>query len=326
MKRIDDDENERFWKMAIAGLSGTGKTSLGVSAPRPLILLSERQGMPSIKNAARRLGRAIPPVLLVEQADDYRLALQALRGDRAHPFVVKDSKGEVVLKLEQWPETVVLDSLSDAVSVFMREVREQSPQRAGKDGLPVDANRFWGVLSDRLYNLMKAFRDLPMNVVFLCLRDERTKEDADGNVIERVIQPKLTPRALVNDLCAAVNIVGYSYRTHDKDRNIVYGVVLEAGEGAVTKPCEPLRKVEVADLTSWIERLNGHIDAPLEAQPVGPIELQTKEDAPAESEAAAPAEAVAPAAVAAPAARRRRAPKSTPPPAAVGAQQEGAAT
>jgi len=285
MKRIDDDENEMFWKFAIAGLSGAGKTSLGVSAPNPLILLSERQGMPSIKAAARRLGVPVPPVLLVERADDYRLALQALRGDRAHPFVVRDLKGEVVLHLDVWPETVVLDSLSDAVTVIMREIREQSPQRVGKDGLPVDAQRFWGVLSDRMFNLMKSFRDLPMHVVFLCLRDERTKEDGDGNVIERVIQPKLSPRSLVNDLCAAVNVVGYSYRTLDKQKHVVYGVVLEAGEGAVTKPCEPLRRVEVADLRSWIVRLNGFLTGPVPEMPVAPSELQLPDDAPADAPA-----------------------------------------
>jgi hypothetical protein len=294
MQRIDDKPDEKYWKFAIAGASGTGKTTLGVTAPAPLILLSERQGMPSIKQAAKRLGVPVPPVLLVERAADYRIALRALRGDRSGPFVVTDDTDKnaapvEVMRLESWPQTVVLDSLSDACTVFMREIREQAPPRPGKDGLPVDAQRFWGVLSDRTFNLMKLFRDLPMNVVFLCLRDERVVEDADGNVTERIVQPKLSPRSLVADLCAAVNVVGYSYRTHDKLERAVYGVVLEAGERAVTKPCEPLRSVEVANLSSWIERLNGALDAPPE--PVAPLELQPP-IAPAAP--AAPAPPVAP--------------------------------
>jgi hypothetical protein len=154
---------------------------------------------------------------------------------------------------------------------------------------------------------MKLFRDLPMNVVFLCLRDERVKEDEDGNVIERIVQPKLSPRSLVGDLCAAVNVVGYSYRTHDKQERVVYGVVLEAGERAVTKPCEPLRAVEVANLSSWIDRLNGALDAPPE--PLPPAELQPPP---------APLEAIAPAPVQE---RKARAPKRS-----TAAAQEGGAS
>jgi hypothetical protein len=144
------------------------------------------------------------------------------------------------------------------------------------------------------------------------LRDERTKEDGDGNVIERVIQPKLSPRSLVNDLCAAVNVVGYSYRTLDKAKSVVYGVVLEAGEGAVTKPCEPLRRVEVADLTSWIKRLNGFLTGPVPDMPVAPSELQLPDPAPAGAPVdaapadAAPADASTGEAPIKPVARRRR--------------------
>jgi len=87
----------------------------------------------------------------------------------------------------------------------------------------------------------------------------------------------------------------------------VYGVVLEAGERAVTKPCEPLRAVEVANLSSWIDRLNGALDAPPE--PLPPAELQPPP---------APLEAIAPAPVQE---RKARAPKRS-----TAAAQEGGAS
>lgn len=299
MRRIDTDEQERHWKIALAGPGGTGKTSMGVSAPKPLILLSERQGMPSVRMAAKRLGVPVPPVALVEEAADYRQVLRALRGPRDKPFTVRGASqsgqlGQVIMQLpvDEWPETVVLDSLTDACDVLIRDIRNTSPQRKGRDGLPVDAQRFWGVLIDRAVALIKEFRDLPMHVVFLCLLDDRTKEDEDGNLIERIVQPKLATKNMAQQLSAAVNVLAYTYRTWRQPTEAefaeqkslgarkpvqvpVYGVATIGNEGWLIKPCEPLRPREVPNLTSWINRLNGN----LEDVPEMPLPLESQESA-----------------------------------------------
>lgn len=266
MQRIDNLADEAYWKIAITGPGGTGKTNLGVSAPKPLIVLSERQGLPSIKQAAKRMGVPIPPVVYVEDAEDYRGVLRALHGPKDSPFVIVDhATGERVIELsvEEWPQTVVIDSLTDACDVLINQIRKQSPQKNGRDGLPYDAKRFWGVLIDRCNGLIKGFRDLPMHVVFLCLLSDKTKEDDDGNLIERVIQPKLATNAMAHSLCAAVNLMAYTYRTTGTDKQLVYGVMTSGPEAMLTKPCEPLQRIEVPDLTSWIERLNGNlVEAP----------------------------------------------------------------
>ena len=281
MKRLDDAADEQHWNIALVGQGGTGKTTMGVSAPRPLILLSERQGMPSIKAAAKRMGVPMPPVLLVEEADDYRKALRALRGPRDKPFKVE---GVMELPVEQWPQTVVIDSLTDACDVMVRQIRDQAPQRKGRDGLPVDAQRFWGVLIDRCVGLIKSFRDLPMNVVFLCLMSDKTKEDDDGKMLERIIQPKLATKDMANTLCAAVNVMGYTYRAMDAQKNPQYGVVTIGPEGMLTKPCEPLQKREVANLTSWIDRLNGHLED-IPAMPLAPESMEPSKTQPAKEPA-----------------------------------------
>lgn len=256
MKRIDTDDSETFWKIALVGPGGTGKTSMGVSAPRPLILLSERQGKVHVQQAAKRLGVPMPPIVLIEDAQDYRVILKALRGPRDKPFHIP---GVMTLPVEKWPLTAVLDSMTDACDVLVTEIRKKAPQKDGRDGLPADAQRFWGVLIDRTTGIIKGFRDLPMNVVFLCLMSDKVKEDKEGRVIERIISPKLATRDLANTLCAAVNVMAYTYRTMNKRKLPEWGVMTIGPEGMMTKPCAPLLRFEVPDLTSWIDRLNGEI-------------------------------------------------------------------
>lgn len=288
MQRIDDLAEEAYWKIAITGPGGTGKTTLGVSAPKPLIVLSERQGLPSIKQAAKRLGVPVPPVVYVDDAEDYRGVLRALHGPKDKPFVIVDpATGEVIIELpaEEWPQTVVVDSLTDACDVLRRELDAQSPNRKGRDGLPVMARGKWGVWTDRCMALIKGFRDLPMNVVFLCLISDRTKEDDDGNIIERIVQPKLATHGMGPQLCAAVNIMGYTRRKMEGDTP-VYAVLTIAPEWMLSKPCEPLQQWEVPNLTSWIERLNGNLTVMPDFPDMSDEPMSPKKEEPSEPEQA----------------------------------------
>lgn len=264
MKVIDmDDVNEdRFLKALVYGGSGTGKTNFGVSAPKPIILLSEQQAVPHIRAAALRLGRPNPPVLVMESLDDYRCALTALRGDKAKPFVVRDLDGKEVMTLAEWPETAVLDSVTDACELVSQEIRTQSPPKTGKDGLPVDSERYWNVLADRAQKLIRAFRDLPMNVLFLCLLDERITEDEDGKK-SKWVGPQLAMRKMPGVIQAAVNVVGVTYRRRAKvadkqgNRPNEYGIATIGPDYFQLKPFPPLRDHEVTDFSSWCARING---------------------------------------------------------------------
>src|ERR1041384_1457371 len=136
MKRLDDQEDERQGKALVYGPPGTGKTSFGVSAPEPLIALSERQGMVHVKQAARRLGKPVPQTLLIEHARDLRSLIRALHGDRTKPFKVwqRFEDGDRMIYEGPWPQTLVIDSITDAGRLVADEVREQSPPTKGRDG------------------------------------------------------------------------------------------------------------------------------------------------------------------------------------------------
>lgn len=261
MKTIDvEAASDRYLKALVYGPPGTGKTNLGVSAPKPLILLSEHQAVPHMRAAAKRLGVPAPLVLAMDNLKDYRHVLVALRADKAQPFTVRDDDGNVVFQSAEWPETVVLDSLTDACELVSAEIRAESPPKVGKDGLPVDSERYWNVLADRCAKLIRAFRDLPINTLFLCLVDDRMV--GEGDEAKRVVQPMLPMRKLPMTVMAAVNVVGVTYRKRgdagkDGKRPMVYGIQTAGPDYVALKPFPPLRDQEVTDFSSWCKRIAG---------------------------------------------------------------------
>lgn len=273
MQRIDQDESERYWKVMVYGDSGSGKTSLGVTAQSlgpTLVLLSERQGMAAIRHAARRLGMAVPTVLLMTEMGDYRAVANALHGRKDLPFKVVNSKGETLLELEQWPVTVVLDSVTDAVgNMLVASIRRQAPQKKDDDGLPIDADRFYNVLRDKTSNFATEFRDCPVNILFLALLDD--KEVGKGKDAKRRVGPKFPMKGLDAIFASATNVVGQSYRTISGGKPVFQVATLTPGH-ILTKACEPLRPIEVPDFGEWVRRLNDH------SAPATPTSLEVTDD------------------------------------------------
>lgn len=276
MRVIDANEpaDKRRLKALVYGKSGTGKTNFGVSAPNPLILLSEQQAVPHIRAAAKRLGKPMPPVIVMEELSDYRRVLLALKADRTKPFVVRDDDGDPAFEMPEFPETVVLDSVTDACELISQEIREQSPPKVGKDGLPVDSERYWNVLMDRAVKLIRAFRDVDANVLFLCLLDERVTGEGDDQV--RWVGPQMPMRKLPGALQAAVNVVGVTYRKLGKDKTSVFGISTFGPDYMELKPFPPLRPAEVTDFTSWCERINGIDDGSVAPEPMTDVTNATQ--------------------------------------------------
>ncbi len=287
MLRLDTSEDPEWFSATVYGKSGSGKTSLGVTAPRPLILLTERQGMLSIRQTAKRRGVPVPPVIFAETLDDCRNVLRALRGPRTEPFrvlqavhgldkqVEKDETGkakrEVVFELpvEAWPETIVIDSVTDLMRLVENEIRAQSPPKTGKDGLPVDSERYWNVLGDRAKLVLHGFRDAAVHKLFLCQEDDR--ETGEGEDKRRSLGPAMPMRKLPALLSGAGNLTAYCYRREVRERRegekdpavkVIYGVMTTGPEFMLLKPCRPLRDVEVADFGLWVKAVRGGLAAP----------------------------------------------------------------
>jgi len=277
------ESKEKAWiKALIYGKPGTGKTTFGVSAPKPLILLSERQGVVHVRAAAKRMGVAPVGVLYMAEIADYRAVLRSLvRGTvdpsaKSGPFVVKAEDGAEIFRSDEWPETVVLDSVTDACRLIDAQILIESPPKLGKDNLPVNSERYWSVLKDRCERLIRSFRDVDFNVLFLCLEDDKVM--GEGDEAERKVGPSLPMRSLPDVVAAAVNVVGVMTRRVRQgvsedggraDAEIDHVVRTVGPQYMLTKPYRPLRDVEVANFSSWVERIRADIAGEaVEAPPV----------------------------------------------------------
>jgi len=268
---LNDTPEEAYTKLTLYGKSGSGKTTLGVTAPDPFILLSERQGFKSVKDAARRLGNPLPPTVWVQTLDDLRHILFALQSDAEAPIATalkrtlgtSDEVAKMIASLPyQKPKTIVLDSMTEMFLLVSDDIDRISGKKVGRDGLETKAERYWGVLRERSEKLIRAFRDLPYHVLFLALLDDRTI--GEGDQMARVVAPAAPMKALPMALAAAVNAVGIVGVAQEPKKDAETGEIIYdlrrwvrfAGpDWMMTKPLRPLADVEVPDVTSWIRRI-----------------------------------------------------------------------
>jgi hypothetical protein len=284
---MNDDQKKREFKVVIYGLTGTGKTTLCVTAPNPVFLLTERQGFESIRTAAKRLGRPVPPTFLIQTVEHMRAALRALRSPEPLKALcvalipdAAEAKRVFASLPYQVPGTVVLDGVTEAAKTIADDIDATAPPKAGKDGLPVKSDRYWFVLGERAEQMIRAFRDLPFHVVFLAGEDDREVGEDDQKT--RVVGPSLPMRKLAPALGHAANIVGRMRIAEVTElvdgkpvtRHVRY-VQLSAPSWIMTKTHEPLSGNERPNLSSWFARLEGALD-PESATPVIPEAPKTE--------------------------------------------------
>lgn len=253
-------ERPRWWNLLVYGRSGTGKTSLGVTAPEPVVLLGELQGYESIRDAAHRLDKPEPPTFLIRTADELRRAIMTLRSvDDAPLTALAEQHGAAGVELPYVrPQTVVVDSLTEMMKLVCDEIDEQSPPRIAKDGLPERTKRFWGVLGNRSDRLLRALRDLPYHVVMLARLVD--KEVGEGQEKSRLVTPDM-PMNKLGELTASVtNAVGISTKVAkaklNADTEYTFGVRFSGPGYFLLKALRPLGDVETSDVSDWIERLD----------------------------------------------------------------------
>ena len=268
---LNQEQQDRNVNVLVYGTTGTGKTALGVSAPDPVILLSERQGFETVRDHARRLGKPMPPTFWIQNREQLAHAVHCLQVE-ADPIpamlalLMKD-KSESVAKAVatlpyKRPKTVVFDSVTDVMQIIWDGVVEQSPLKKAKDGLPDTSMRHWGAMSTRGKAFIRQCRDLPYNVLFLALLDDREVGEEDER--SRVIQPMLPMRGLPSMLAAACNAVGIArvraVRKKDEQTEMQHTIQFAGPDYMMTKPLRPLRDVEAPNMSQWLDRLSNETD------------------------------------------------------------------
>lgn len=179
-----------YAKVVLYGPPGSGKTTMGATFPNVLFLSAE-SGLLSIRDKAI-------DVWTINEWEDAEEAFAFLRkGDHPYKSVVIDSLTEVQKKLHE-----------HIVRKFPGKRRDYEDLMSQSD---------WGYAIDRMRKMCRAFRDLPMNVVFIALDQTETTEE------ESTTKPALSGKTLSTELLGWVDAAIYCPGpVKDEDGNTHY--------------------------------------------------------------------------------------------------------
>jgi hypothetical protein len=220
------------FKIFIYGDPGSGKTFSSVTAPAPMVLLTERNGLHSIRQSN-------PDALVkyCEDADDIRDVLKlALNGElEAHGV-----------------KTLVVDSLTEVQRMFADEImRKKGASDEQRMSLPD-----WGLLTEKMRKFMRCLRDLDLHVVATALSDTATDEST-GHIKHF---PSFAGRKLSSEVSQFFNVVGYCFKRehpelkHDNGSPVIeHLVMLEGPSRFVCKPCGPVTGIRTATIGEWYQ-------------------------------------------------------------------------
>ncbi|MEW6555111.1 MAG: ATP-binding protein [Actinomycetota bacterium] len=214
----------------IYGDSGVGKTTIIATAPGPVLVLDMEGG--SLPLAGKDVD-----LVKVESPDAIREVLARLKN------------GELEYK------TVALDSITEMYKVIMDEVIKTNPQvsRAYTDQA---SQSDYGRATELMRRAIRAFRDLPVNVIFTALAQDQ-KDEVDGTITRL---PSL-PGKLAYELAGYVDIVGYMFTKIDKDNGgeIKRGVLVQPQGKVIAKDrTSKLGQAVIPDIGKWISAVGGN--------------------------------------------------------------------
>lgn len=158
-------------KAVIYGGSGSGKTSFGGTAPKP-IFASAEGGLLSIAHLN-------PDYVEIKSLEDLAGLLSFLKS-QPHEY-----------------ETIVIDSITEISEIIKRGIEKKS-------GRAMQIQDF-GTLSKKIREILAGFRDLNMHVLFIA----QEKYDKDGDTIIK-IAPSLNGKS-ADEIAYFMDIVGYLY-------------------------------------------------------------------------------------------------------------------
>lgn len=175
------DDSTEFCKILIHGPQGTGKTTIAGTHPERTIFIDcNERGTKSVRGLTKE-GMKFP----ARSWDDIEGIFWYL-ATKKHPY-----------------KHVVIDTTTNGADLAMAKVLEMD----GHEGLPI--KKHWGQSTQLQKKMWLAFRNLPMDVTFLC--QTKTKDEEDLEEDETVTKvPAISPSVSAL-LEAAVDMIGFTF-------------------------------------------------------------------------------------------------------------------
>jgi len=213
----DVSESFEYLKLLAYGQNGKGKTRLGASGPRPVLLIDcNENGSLSIRNY-----------------DDVQVfPLQVWSDiDLAYWYLHKNNEGY---------QTAVIDTTTSLAQLCMKFVLGDEASRDPTRDPEMPDRRAWGKVGELMKTQILQFRNLPMHTVFLAQERRGFTDDADEDAPD--VFPDVSP-SIRQTLTAAVDIIGRMHvkevvqKTEDKKKraNIEYRMLIGPSERYLTK-------------------------------------------------------------------------------------------
>jgi phage nucleotide-binding protein len=213
------------------GDSGAGKTSALATAPGPVIVLDMEGGSQPLRGS--NVG-----IVKVANMGEVREAFKEIKDSI--------STGKPICA------TVCIDSITEMNKVILEEVIKDNPNinRAYHDQ-PSQSD--YGRANTVFTRLIRAFRDLPINVIFTALSQD-IKDEETGAV---ACHPALSGK-LAYEVPGYMDIVGYIFCKPDKDGTITRMVATQpTGKYKAKNRLGALDNIEVPDIGAWIKKIDG---------------------------------------------------------------------
>lgn len=232
LRASEAPQSDKF-KGLIFGPTGTGKTTLLVTAPNPCIGITELKSTRRIRAVAKTLKKD-PPVFPIRSSGDMDDFINYMRSA---------------------PETFTLciDSVTDLYSIIENELIEE---RGGK-ALSLQQ---WGSIQRRVESWLRDLSKLDHHLLVIAGQKEYETK-IDGEVVRKVV-PAFAGDKLPHSIGGLFQVVGLAFKRKNQETGQTgWFIAFDGDEHITCKGDDGLRAVEVPNVEGWIANIQKAYEA-----------------------------------------------------------------